>query len=177
LDNRGKKAFFVSRYYGIAIDKKDWSGDSKGREAPLGLRSNWFDIDRIAPMTEKENSLNHVIVCINIITFHFLPYRFAKQGARHPLVIPRPVLSFRGQRKTGQRRALFHTCFTYRLNALSKLAYQMQGSILLVTYNFAGVTVPKATTLRQLKSLKGKTKSSLKTFGAVRNCKDVFDSL
>jgi hypothetical protein len=35
--NRDTKEHFLSSLF-VAQDKKDWSGVSKGREAPLGLR-------------------------------------------------------------------------------------------------------------------------------------------
>jgi hypothetical protein len=36
------------------LKKKRWSGVSKGSEAPLGLRSDWFDIDMSTPEPGKK---------------------------------------------------------------------------------------------------------------------------
>jgi hypothetical protein len=74
--------------------------------------------------------------------FNSLTIYYRKTRDASPPCKPPTNISFRGQRNTGQRRALSHTYFTYRRNALSKLAYRMQRSVLLVTRYASPVTAP-----------------------------------
>jgi hypothetical protein len=61
----------------------------------------------------------------------------SKHGVSPPATLTN--LSFQGQRKTGQRRALFENEI-YPIHALSKLAYRMQTGIALIKSNNSPVT-------------------------------------